>query len=170
MTTHGRGRLRWAVLGSVTEQVIRESADALLVVGRHCRTDPPAFASRLLLSVDGSSAEPAVLEPALEWARALDLEVVVTTVIHPLDSHAPEAVLAAIAERFTAARLHARTRIERSSYPAGALADVAIELDIGLLAMSSHARTGVARFALGSVTMGAVNLAECPVLVARPSV
>ena len=47
-----------------------------------------------------------------------------------------------------------RTNIIRSSYPAGALADLADTLDVGLVAMSSHARTGAARLALGSVTMG----------------
>jgi nucleotide-binding universal stress UspA family protein len=108
-----------------------------------------------------------VLGPAVDWARAFDLEVVVATVIHPLDPNAPEEVLAAIADRFTSERLRARTEIVRSSYPAGALADTAVELDIGLMAMSSHARGGVARLALGSVTMGSVNLAQCPVLVAR---
>jgi nucleotide-binding universal stress UspA family protein len=168
MTTHGRGRLRWAILGSVTERVIHESTGAVLVVGRHCPTDPPPFTTRLLLCVDGSTAEPPVLAEALDWARALDLEVVVATVIHPLDPNAPEDVLAGVAERFAAEGGRARTEIIRSSYPAGALADAATELDIGLMAMSSHVRAGVARLALGSVTMGAVNLARCPVLVARP--
>jgi nucleotide-binding universal stress UspA family protein len=55
----------------------------------------------------------------------------------------------------------------RSSYPAGALADLAESLAVGLVAMNSHARTGVARIALGSVTMGVVGMARCPVLVVK---
>ena len=33
--------------------------------------------------------------------------------------------------------------------------------------MSSYARTGAARLALGSVTTGVVGMARCPVLVTR---
>jgi nucleotide-binding universal stress UspA family protein len=36
MTTHGRGRIRWALLGSVAEEVVRESSDPVLLLGRHC--------------------------------------------------------------------------------------------------------------------------------------
>ena len=167
MTSHGRGRLRWAVLGSVAEEVVRNTRQPILLLGRHCDTDAPTESRRLLLCVDGDSDSPPALSPALEWSRALDLDVIVATVIHPLDRSAPDDVLAAIAARVEAERLRVFQDVVRSSYPAGALADLAQEHDVSFIAMSSHARTGAARLALGSVTTGVVGLAPCPVLVAK---
>ena len=167
MTSHGRGRLRWALLGSVAEEVVATSTDPLVLLGRHCRTEWPNGLQRVLMCVDGSSATPAVEPTAVEWAKALDLEVHLAIVVHPLDTTRPDGVLDAIAGRFARQGLRARTNVVHSSYPAGALADLAEAHGVGLVAMSGHARTGAARFALGSVTIGVVGLAGCPVIVAR---
>ena len=169
MTSHGRGRLRWAVLGSVAEAVVRTARQPVLLLGRHCATEWPTESRRLLVCVDGGSADPPVLSPAIEWAQALDLDVVVATAIHPLDRNAPDDVLTAITDRIEAAGRRVYRDVVRSSYPAGALADLAVEHDISVVAMSTHARTGAARLALGSVTTGVVGLAPCPVLVTRAS-
>jgi nucleotide-binding universal stress UspA family protein len=166
MTSHGRGRLRWALLGSVAEQVVSESPEPVVLLGHHCRTEWPNGLQRLLVCVDGSSAAPAVLPTAIEWAKALELDVDVAMVIHPLDTTMPDDVVDAIAGKIEAEGLRVRKNVIPSSYPAGALADLAETLDVGLVAMSSHARTGAARFTLGSVTMGVVGMARCPVLVA----
>ena len=169
MTSHGRGRLRWALLGSVAEEVVAAANEPMVLVGRHCQAAWPDGLQHLLMCVDGSTTTPAVEPIAVEWAKALDLEVHVAMVIHPLDTVRPDVMLDEIAGRFETAGLRARTNIIRSSYPAGALADVADAQGASLVAMSDHARTGVARFVLGSVTIGVVSLAGCPVLVARTS-
>ena len=59
---------------------------------------------------------------------------------------------------------HAHKGVLRSIYTAGAI-DFAGSADVDLVALSSHARTGSARVGLGSVTMGVVGMARCPVLV-----
>jgi nucleotide-binding universal stress UspA family protein len=169
MTTHGRGRFRWAMLGSVAERVIHGMGDATLLIGRHCVPEWPTGRRRLLIAVDGSSPSPAVLGPAVEWATALDLDVVVAAAVHPLDREFPDAVLETIGQHIEGQGLRVHQELLRSSYPAGALADVADEHGADLIAMSSHARTGAARLALGSVTVGVVGLAHCPVLVAKAS-
>ena len=94
------------------------------------------------MCVDGSTATPAVAPTAVEWATALGLDVHVAMAIHPLDTASPDHVLKAIASGIEAEGLCVSTDIIRSSYPAGALADLAETLDVGLVAMSSHARTG----------------------------
>ena len=100
MTTHGRGRIRWALLGSVAEEVVRESSDPVMLLGRHCRTDWPNNFRKMVVCVDGASAAPAVEPDAVEWAKALGLDVHVVTVIHPLDADGPDAVLDAIVGRW----------------------------------------------------------------------
>jgi nucleotide-binding universal stress UspA family protein len=170
MTTHGRGRLRWAVLGSVAEQVIRAASDPVLLVGRHCATDWPTGARRsLLIGIDGSTPMPPVVAPAAEWAKALDLDVVVAMAIHPLDLQDPAATVDAVVGHLEDHGVRARGQIIRSTYPAGGLADLADDGGVQLIALSSHARMGAARVALGSVTMGVVGLARCPVLVTKSS-
>lgn len=53
--------------------------------------------------------------------------------------------------------------------PGETIADFAQENDAGLIVISSHGRTGIQRFVLGSVAEKVVRLATCPVLVMKPS-
>ena len=52
--------------------------------------------------------------------------------------------------------------------PADALVRDAGERHAAFLALASHGRSGLARTALGSVSMRTVSRASCPVLVAGP--
>jgi len=165
MTTHGRGRLRWAFLGSVAEQVVREVDGSILLVGRHCATTWPSGARRLVVAVDGTDAEPPVLADALEWAKGFSLAI---DVMHVAEEGAdvPEAV-DAIAARIESAGIAVEKTILRGSHAAGEIADAATGSEADLIAMSSHAARGIDRLALGTVTMSVVNMAPCPVLVSR---
>jgi len=167
MTTHGRGRVRWALLGSVAEEIVRGSSGPVMLLGRHCRTEWPYNFRKMVVCVDGMSAAPAVEPDAVDWAKTLGLDVHIATVIHPLDQVGPDATLHAIVERMQAQGVQARTCVLRSSYPGGAIADFADSIDADLVAMSSHARAGGARVALGSITMSVVGMARCPVLIHR---
>lgn len=51
--------------------------------------------------------------------------------------------------------------------PGSQIADLAEDRDAGLIIISSHGRTGMARLLLGSVAERVVRLAPCPVLVLR---
>jgi nucleotide-binding universal stress UspA family protein len=169
MSSHGRGRFRWAVLGSVAEQVVSESRRPILLVGRHCRADWPKEVSHMLVCVDGSTVADPIVPVATRWATALGLDVHVAVVIHPLDFEGvsfPDEAVDAIVARFVAAGVEAAPVVLRGVHTAGAIADYASEVPVALIAMSTHARGGMARFALGSVAMGTVGLAECPLLLA----
>jgi nucleotide-binding universal stress UspA family protein len=88
-------------------------------------------------------------------------------VVHPLDvetARHPEVLLDPIVEQFGGPE-HASANLLKSSYDAGVLADFAADLPAALIAMECHGTTGLARAVLGSVTMGVVHLAPCPVLV-----
>jgi nucleotide-binding universal stress UspA family protein len=168
MTTHGRTGARWAILGSVTEEVVRESRTPVLLVGRHCAPDWPADPKHLVVCVDGADAAEADVPALSEWAKALGLDVRVVLVTHPLDVDSavhPNKVVAAIAERFGASGVAAEAVTLRGSYVAGAIADYARTLPAAIIATGTSSRRGVKRVALGSVAMGVVSLAPCPVLV-----
>jgi nucleotide-binding universal stress UspA family protein len=168
MTTHGRGRLRWAAVGSVAEDVIRESTDPLLLVGPRANSAWTNDAHRVVVCIDGTSADLASTRHACEWAKVLDLEVELACVYHPLDLEAehaddvfgpPESIVKAAGLRVR------RHQLFRSSFVAGALVDCAEDRPATMIVMAAHHHGVLARIALGSTTMATVHLAQCPVLV-----
>jgi len=168
MTSHGRGAFRWAVLGSVAERVVHETRRPVVLVGRHCATNPSARFRTAIVCVDGFDVAEPVVTVATEWAKELALDVHVVMVIHPLDvegATVPDKNVEAIVEHFATAGVRARSVVLRSRLVANAIADYAGTVDGSLVMMSSHSRTGVARVALGSVAMNTVGLSPAPVLV-----
>ena len=169
MRSHGLGRVLWAVLGSVAEQVVRESRRPIVLVGRHCRDDWPGNTRHMLVCVDGSSVADPIVPVAAQWAKALGLDVHVAVVIHPLDFAGvgfPGDVVDAIVELFVALGVDAAPVVLRGAHTAGAIADYANEVSAAARRDRHSRRGGVARAALGSVAMGTVGLVECPVLLA----
>jgi nucleotide-binding universal stress UspA family protein len=171
MTTHGRGRLRWAVAGSVAEEVIHESTEPLLLVGPRGEPTWSRPARRVIVGIDGSAAGTAAVRLACEWAKALDLEVVLACVCHPLDvedAEHPEQIFATLEALVRGEGLRVHSQLISSRFAAGALADAAEEPPATLLVMAAHRHGGIARLTLGSVTMGVLAMTTCPVLVVPP--
>jgi nucleotide-binding universal stress UspA family protein len=169
MTTHGRGGLRWAVLGSVAEEVLLASAGPVLLVGPRCASDWDPGTGHVVLCHDGSSLSGLVSADACDLAISLgEHELWIATVIHPLDvegAEHPDAVFDELESAVAARHLRTHPQLLRSSYPAGAITDLADDVPASLLVMSTHGRTGLSRVFIGSCTMGVLGLAPCPVLV-----
>ncbi len=170
MTSHGRGGLRWAMLGSVAESVVAAVPTPVVVVGPRCAHDWRPGSGPVVLAHDGGELPDTVVDATCDWAQRLGVDVVVTTVIHPLDvedAERPGRLFADLEARIRAHGVTVSHRIEQRHYPSGVIVDVADELEASLVVTSSHERGAVERVLLGSVTMGVVNLAGCPVVVAR---
>jgi nucleotide-binding universal stress UspA family protein len=75
--------------------------------------------------------------------------------------------LSDVAERLQREGLVARTRLVRGD-PGTKLVDLEGELRVGMVVMATHGRTGVARFALGSVADRVARTGHVPVLLVRP--
>jgi nucleotide-binding universal stress UspA family protein len=171
IATHGRGRFRWAVIGSVAEAVVSRSAEPVVLVGPRGSAESLRAPRRIVICVDRFPESHASIPHAIEWAKALHLDVEVALVIHPSDEEDEaydDVLLGPLADRIAGEGVAANPVLLRNSYPAGALVDLAEALPAALLAMTTHTRTGLARFMIGSVTMGVLNSAPCPVLVTRP--
>ncbi len=167
MTSHGRRGLRWGLLGSVAEEVVRRSDRPTFLIGRNCREDFLTDSRYLLTAVDGPEGSAQLAPAAIDWAERLGLDLHAVTVVHPIDverSKQPKKVLDPIVETL-GGQDRASATLLIATYPAGALADVAGDLGTAIIAAGSHCRTGLARFAVGSTTMGLVHHAHCPVLV-----
>jgi nucleotide-binding universal stress UspA family protein len=192
MTTHGRGGLRRAWLGSVTDQLIRTSEVPILVV-RPKETDAAeSFAglTEILVPLDGSPLAEAALEPALTLARLWDAEISLVQVVRPvmLTSEPHLTFPSGYSEQATAicresAKDYIRDVAERvresgvKSSGVGVigaavpetLIDLAAPERVSLLAVATHGRGGLKRLVLGSVADKLVRGSNVPVLVVRPT-
>jgi nucleotide-binding universal stress UspA family protein len=171
MTTHGRGGLRWAMLGSVAEQVVAASARPVLLVGPHCAPDWTPGPGPVVVAHDGAPIGDTLLGTACAWARHLDTSLLLATVIHPLDAEdaaRPDALFADPEARIRAHGCAVDHLVVQRHFPAGVLADLAVERKAPLVVMGSHGRHGLERLVLGSTTTTVLDLVPCPVLAAPP--
>jgi nucleotide-binding universal stress UspA family protein len=187
MSTHGRsGATRWA-FGSVADQVLHGSHTPLLLVRSHkpAATVQPAF-RKVLVPYDGSELSEAVLPFIQEFAKAFDASIVLFHVLFPpamaySGFEAPTITDQLWRDLEEVARKHVGEAAEKLSDaglsvkpivsfgPAVDEIVAAARLEgADLIAMSTHGRSGVGRWIMGSVADAVVRRADLPVLLVRP--
>ncbi len=90
---------------------------------------------------------------------------------HPFDDEVAQVAAHALerpARQLRAGGLDVKTDFQWSSAAPSCIAAEARSLQAGLVVMSTYLPTGAARTLIGSVTMGVINRAPCPVLVVPP--
>jgi nucleotide-binding universal stress UspA family protein len=192
MTTHGRGGLERAWLGSVADEMARASRVPVLLV-RPEPDETPVPMRRIMVPLDGSAAAEGILEPARALARLEpDAEMILLTVVQPVSTlvwlpdpalGAPlpaadlpdpkgeraRAYLEGVVRRLTGSgvRVHARVEVAASIVPA--ILEVARAERADVVALATHGRSGLERIALGSVADKLVRGSRTPILLFRPA-
>jgi len=189
MGTRGRSGIHRWLMGSVAEKVLRGAANPLLLVrgDEQGKIDGAATLKSIIVPLDGSKRAETILPQAIELAKKLSLEIVLTRAYQiPVYAYAGadatylpnvDALLTQLREE-TGAYLEAKVNevradgIEKvSSIPLVGSADEIIDLarktPDNLIAMCTHGRSGVDRWVLGSVTEKVVRHSGDPVLVIR---
>ncbi len=170
MATHGRsGISRWMV-GSVTDKVLHASSAPLLVV-RSQDEGPPADEVRLtsvIVPLDGSPLSEQSLPHVVALAQALDLTVNLMRVTPHYEAESID-YLREVGEELRQQGVPSVDERLLHGHPAAAINDFALEVNDNLVAMTTHGRSGVGRWALGSVTDRVVRHCGDPVLVVRAS-
>lgn len=190
MTTHGRtGVSRW-VIGSVTERVLHDAPCPVLAVRARpdCGPDRPSpqFAERILVPLDGSPLSETALPPAMAIAKRLGGKIILLRVAQgPANGpsaegetsadaeEAPGAYLLEVAEACRAEDVATDTVTvtqpgSGAAHVAGAILDYAASEGIGLIAMSTHGRSGLQRWVYGSVTEKVLHNSDGALLIVRP--
>ena len=167
MGTHSHGALTAAALGTIAERVVREVGVPVLLVGRDCR-ETPLGQGPVVVCHDGSPAADAILAPARAWARSLNAQIVLMHAHPAVDFRAAQESTTAIGRALEF--LGPGTWFEEvaDSFAAGAIRELAHELDASLIAMSTHGRSALARVVMGKSATWVTRESPCPVLTIRP--
>ncbi len=172
MASHGRSSYSRAIVGSVTEHLLERVHCPMLLVGPHSEPALLTQTHRLLTCLDQSASSEAILEPSTAWARELGLELWLAEVFHPRDvdsREAPYRFLDTIVARLRPEFPDVRACVSWNTETALEIVHLARSLSVSLISVGTHGLDGLERFAFGSVAMGVVHSAPCPVLVIGPA-
>lgn len=188
MATHGySGVRRWA-LGSIADKVLHAATGPVLLVRGETPVAEPSL-KRLLVPLDGSALAQQALPLAVELAGLNNAELVLLRSIEPfIDRYAelqpfgytqpPDE--AWILEQRADIKRDLATRAEQvrqrypntraivnDGYPAETIIDEAKRLEADLIVMATHGRSGLGRWALGSVADKVLHSTHTPLLLVR---
>ncbi len=191
MATHGRSGLNRFLLGSVAEKVLRGMVNPLLLIRatEAAKSEGEAMLKAIIVPLDGSDLAEGVLPLAAGMAKKLDLEIELFRTYHiPYNVYGGEEGFYAgnYEEMLAGVRDEAAQYLDKKAAELknlgvakvtcvtkeGLAADEIILLGQktpdNLIAMSSHGRSGVKRWVLGSVAEAVVRHCGDPVLITRP--
>lgn len=187
MTTHGRSGLERLWLGSVATSFLQRAPCPVYLVrpvGDSAGSVLPA--GTMLVPLDGSAFADSMLPRASAFAEALGLSMRLFTVAIPnaipMAPFGTEALLADESD-LTRQEHESRQRLDAlaATLPVPTTTEVATDMtatraileqaaatDVGLIAMATHGRTGLARLVMGNVADAVLRGAPKPMLLYRP--
>jgi nucleotide-binding universal stress UspA family protein len=196
MATHGRSGVRRWVLGSVADKVLRSAALPVLLIRAGMPKDAAYetwSSPKMLVPLDGSELAELVLPHVEALASAKDgaAEVVLAGICEPLvlppattpetsvnwgtaadeymakSKKSAEKYLARVQKGLTEAGLKVTLEILEGD-PAAVIVDYASRKQVSLIVMATHGRSGLGRWAFGSVAQKVLHGGSSPILLVRP--
>jgi nucleotide-binding universal stress UspA family protein len=191
MATHGLSGIQRLFLGSVAYKVVHMAKNPMLLIRPEQERDSmkPIQLSTLFVPLDGSGLAEAICPVAIGLAAHLNLEVllvrvyaspgespvigdgVILDVAHRMRDRIREEVetyLDGKVQRFQADGLRRVSSLAIEGDAAGEIIDLA-KTPNNLITMSTHGRSGLQRWVLGSVAEKVIHYSGVPVLLIRPT-
>jgi nucleotide-binding universal stress UspA family protein len=170
MTTHGRGPLARIWLGSVSDELVRQTSIPILFVSPHeteADFDRDALFDRIIVPLDGSALAQQILDTVAPVASATQAEIMLVRVVRQwLQTRAT--YLERMAKQLRENSLVVTTRVLTQQSPASAILNCATAQKNALIAMATHGHGGLKRLLVGSVADKVLRGGRLPVLVQRP--
>jgi nucleotide-binding universal stress UspA family protein len=188
MASHGKGALQRLAFGSVADQVARTSPIPVLMI--HTEGKKPAIEAisikRLILPMDGSELAKAAIPVAIDIGKRLKTPALVMQAVTPeviattypgtesyyaadiydelitQQENTAKDELAPATEKLTKAGVEATAQVLIGSV--GEAIESVVQLG-DIIIMTSHGRTGIKRFVLGSVAERLIRSGVAPVLL-----
>jgi nucleotide-binding universal stress UspA family protein len=189
MTTHGRGGLERAWLGSVADHLVRSLETPVLLIRPIEVAVPSPEPEEILVPLDGSRRAEAALPPAMAMATLLGARLALFQAVSPVPEMVDAPTMFArtfddelttlrraeakdyledVATRVTAAGVTAKSVVVLDVNPVEAIQAAARAPGVGMIALATHGRSGLRRMVLGSLADKLVRTSDRPVLVTRP--
>ena len=180
LMTHGQTGIRRWFRGSVAEHVLRRCPVPLLLGTPSGDRFPSGGVRKVLVPLEGGETTHEVLQLVAALGLSPEAEVVLFTAVRtaPSDhtlayveeltaaSEAAEERLAGQAAALEWAGQKASWRVE-VGFPARAILSAAEQLEVDLIALATHGRTGFKRWLQGSVAEAVARSSSTPVLLLR---
>lgn len=187
MATHGRSGIQRWLLGSVADKVLHGSTNHLLLIRAtdQGKTDGETSLKKVIVPLDGSPLAEKVLPDVIDLAKKMQLDVVLLRayalppaispdeygtygdeLITQLEAGAKEYLAEKLAELKQKGVQNVSSIVELG-YGAEEITALARKTPDNFIAMCAHGRSGVTRWALGSVTERVVRHSGDPVLIIR---
>jgi nucleotide-binding universal stress UspA family protein len=191
MATHGLSGIRGWAMGSVAYKVVHATRNPVLFI-RPTEEGDPGVAVKLgtvLVPLDGSGLADRILPHVVALAKKLSLEVtLIRAYMVPPDTYIVgdglymdalasqraafkqeiDDYLTGKTEEIRAAGLNRVSPVAIHGDAAGEIIDCARNTQNSLIAMSTHGRSGLGRWLMGSVAEKVVQHSRDPVLLIRP--
>ncbi len=172
MSSHGHGRTA-AVLGSVTDELLRRLYGPIVVVGPHVPADAGTLDGSYVAALDGSDRSRAIVPIIGAWAVEFGgtpwlVEVLDTVATSSGDVFESAYVSRVAHEVQTSIGHEVQYETLHGDRPSRAIVDFADRLGASLMFLTTHGRSGLDRLRLGSVASEVVRHATCPVVLHRP--
>jgi nucleotide-binding universal stress UspA family protein len=173
MSSHGHARSA-AVLGSTTDEVLRELFGPVIVIGPRCTVEGAgALDGIYVVPLDGSERADSVLPIVAAWTIEFAGSPWLVEVVDEAGPSGSDVIESAYVSH-RAAELRKRIgrgvehEVLHGDHPARAIVDFASTEQASLIFLTTHGRTGLARLRTGSVAAEVVRRALCPVVLFRP--
>jgi nucleotide-binding universal stress UspA family protein len=187
MATHGRSGIQRWLLGSVADKVLHGSSNHMLLVraSEQGKTGGEAVLKAVVVPLDGSTLAERVLPYVGDLAKKIALKVIflrayglppsvtgdeygtyMEELINQIESEARD-YLAKKVDEAKQNGMNDVVPVVKFGYGADEIIAIARETPDNFVAMCTHGRSGVKRFALGSITDRVVRHSGDPVLIVR---
>ena len=175
LASHGRGPLGQAVFGSVSTEVIHEIGAPVLAVGPHCAE--VANYSEVVVAVDDSKESAAVLPAAVALANHIDAKLQIVQVIDNADLRRARGAgvnasdlresghVAKLAAQLARQGIITGWEVLHDHSAAHGIVEYLHEKPGAIVAMATHARSGLGLLAHHGVATHVVHRSANPVLL-----
>ncbi|MCP1675238.1 nucleotide-binding universal stress UspA family protein [Natronocella acetinitrilica] len=176
LATHARGAAGETIMGSVAFRVLRDSGRPMVMIGPALADGWGPRVDTVMVCLDGSTFAESLLEPAAGLALQLGARLRLLQVFNPEVDATPRgqdsaewAYLRRLAGKIQRDKgITADWETLHGKDAGRAITDYAAGLSGGMLALTTHGRTGAARVVMGGVAQSVCRSASVPVLLHCP--
>ena len=169
LSTHGQSGIRQWTIGSIANKVVRATKQPVALVRAEGACPDVArkgMLKKALLPLDGSRESEAAIPYAAELASRIGISVVLVQVLAIGDKTLAEDYLEKIGAQLKQKGVTVESRVIFGE-AATEIINLADEIHADVVAMSTHGRSGIGRWILGSVAERVLYEGNTPLLLVR---